>query len=283
MATRGVIENSTLVGFSNINFRDLFYATTQQYSNFWAKIDKNYCYCFELTSPENRIVTVYTERRLHLLTMRSVASWEEVTPEGLLGNAELLGVSLPSRTVFNGDRDSLLELAKKLATLQEGFVAVDYTKKDSDGISFKRLKIKNPSYVAIHHLKNRAGRSLRSLASLVYDCQTDEFLGYFQEFKPFIDSVQKSYDEYRVSIQQEVESLQEFFNQNRTAETRKAFALKVCKSKNAAFLFQLYDGRVKSLSEFLNMLEKTKTRKYLEKYLVEQLKLKDQNIYSVEE
>jgi hypothetical protein len=47
-------------------------------------------------------------------------------------------------------------------------------------------------------------------------------------------------------------------------------------------MFQLYDGKIKSFAELLNSIEKLKTRKYLEKYLVEQLRLKEQNIYSTD-
>jgi T4 RnlA family RNA ligase len=281
MSTRGVIENSGPVGFFAISFRDLFYEVTKKYPNFWSNLSPDFTYCFELTAPENRVVTVYPERDIHLLTMRRVETWQELFYEDLSAQAVKLGVSLPLRTVFNG-KEGLLELARKLATLQEGYVAVDYTDYDVDGISFKRVKVKNPSYVAIHHLKDRAGRSLRSLVSLVYSNEQDEFLNYFKEFKPYIDIVQEAYTKYIKEVETEVVSLQKLFGKERTKENRKEFALSIAKSRNSSYLFMLYEGRVKSLSEFLQNMEKLKTRKCLERYLVEQLKLKDLKIYAEE-
>lgn len=282
MATRGMIENVSKVGFSDMTFKDLFHETVKKYHGFWNKLNPDFCYIFELTTPENRVVTFYTERDIHLLTMRRVGFWVELALPNLMEQSKILGVSIPSITEFSGKED-LLVLIKKLATLQEGYVAVDYTKMDNDGISFKRVKVKNPSYVAIHHLKDRAGRSLRSLASLVYDNNQEEFLGYFPEFKPYIDTVQKKYDEYIQAMGQDVIDNQKWLDMERTGENRKLFAQVALKCKNPSFMFQLYDGKIKSFAELLNSIEKLKTRKYLEKYLVEQLKLKEQNIYSTEE
>ncbi len=282
MATRGVIENTSKVGFSDITFRELFHDTAKKYHGFWDKLNPEFCYIFELTSPENRVVTVYTKRELHLLTMRRVGSWQEMHLPILVEQAKALGVSIPAIIEFNG-RDDILTLAKKLATLQEGYVAIDYTKSDADGISFKRVKIKNPTYVAIHHLKDRAGRSLRSLVSLVYDNQVDEFISLFREFKPYTDIVQKEYNKYVLAIGQDVIDNQKWFDAEKIPENRKAFAMVTSKCRNPSFMFQLYDKRVMSLSDFFKTFEKIKTRKGLEKYLVEQLKLKDQDIYKTDE
>ena len=280
MATRGVIENTSLVGLSNITFQQLYLETLKNYPNFWQNIDKNYTYCFELTSPENRVVTIYHERKLHLLLIRDIATLKEEPLEAMKIWSGKLGTPIPGIVRFD-TKDELLELASKLATLEEGFVAVDISDYDQDGISFKRVKVKNPSYVAIHHLKDRSGRSLRSLVSLVMDNNVDEFIGYFPEFKVYTDKVQVSYDEYLRKIEADVVNLKGFLEKkDKTFEDKKPFALEALKCTNSAFMFELYKGKVKSLSEFFAQMEKAKGHAYLERYLVEKLKLKDIQIYT---
>jgi len=277
MASRAVIENNCKFPFSNLTMKDLFYSITKKYPK-WKNLDKAYNYCFELTAPENKVVTVYNTQELHLLTMREVGTWKELSIDQVKQQSDKIGVNIPNVVLFK-DKDSLIELAKSLATLQEGFVAVDYSTFDEDGISFKRVKVKNPSYVAIQHLKDRAGRSLRSLTSLIIDGNVDEFLGYFPEFKPMIEQVQVSYNEYVLKMENDKIRLMQYFDQERTQENRKLFAIKAGKCINPSFMFALYDYKVKSVFDFFMSLEKNKTRAFLEKYLVEKLKLKDMELY----
>jgi T4 RnlA family RNA ligase len=280
MSTRGVIENTSIVGLSNITFQQLYLETLKSYPNFWQNIDKNYTYCFELTSPENRVVTIYHERKLHLLLVRDIATLKEEPVEALKLWSGKLGIPIPGIVRFD-TKDELLELASKLATLEEGFVAVDISGYDQEGINFKRVKVKNPSYVAIHHLKDRSGRSLRSLVTLVMDNNVDEFIGYFPEFKVYTDKVQVAYDEYLRNIEADVVNLKGFMEKkDKTPEDRKPFALEALKCTNSAYMFQLYLDKVKSISEFFAQTEKAKGRAYLERYLVEKLKLKDIQIYT---
>ena len=280
MATRGVIENASNVGFSNISFKDLFYETLKRYNH--NDFDKSFCYCFELTAPENRVVTMYDERELHLLTMREIGSWAELSLPALKEQSKKLGIDLPMIVDPIYNKDEIISLAKNMATLQEGFVAINYSCRDTDGISFKRIKVKNPSYVAIHHLKDSAGRSLRSLVGLVLDNEQDEFLGYFPEFKPHIDKVKDKFDEYLKTIDEDVKKVVSLFSLEKTKENRKAFAEIAVKTKNSELLFQLYDNKVKDVHDFFNKIESTKGRKHLEKYLVDRMHLKDINLFSEE-
>ena len=278
MSSRSVIENSSNVGLFSITFRDLFYKTAENYPNFLKNVNKAYTYCFELTSPENRVVTIYKKRSLHLLLMREVDTLRELTLSELKQQSELLGVPLPGIVDFSG-KDGLIELAKSLATLEEGFVAVDYSTLDESGLSYNRVKVKNPSYVAVHHLKDRAGRSLRSLVSLVMDGDVSEFTQYFPEFIPFIEKVQVSYDAYIEQLNKDTLEVSEYLKKERNKDNKKEYALKVQSLTNPSYMFQLYAGNVTSVSEFFKSMEKAKSRAYLEKYLVEKLKLKDMDIY----
>lgn len=268
MSTRAVIENNSNVNLSSITFKELFLKAVSQYPK-WSNLDASFAYVFELTALENRVVTVYEKPELHLLMMRRVDSWQELSVGELDYHSEKIGIDLPKCVKFDS-REDLFATAKKLATLQEGYVAIDYTRFDDDGMSYKRVKVKNPAYVAIHHLKDSAGRSSRSLVSLVYDGEPDEFLGYFPEYRAIIQDVQEKYDAFLKSVEEDLEKVKPLLTSD-----RKTFALEAVKSKHSAYLFLYYNGKAKSIREFLAQIEKDKTRKYLEKFLVERLKLKE--------
>jgi len=277
MSTRAAIENSSMVGLSNLTFFQLFQETVKQYPDFWQGVDKNYNYFFELTSPENRVVTLYDDRALHLLMVRKLATLKEEPLWDLKQWAGKLGTPTPRIVQFD-TKDGLMELLGKLASLEEGFVAIDVSGYGADGISFNRVKVKNPSYVAIHHLKDRSGRSLRALVGLVLDNETEEFLSVFPEFKVYTEKIQVAFDEYYSKIDSDVVGLKTLLEKERIPANRKEFALEAVKCTNTGFIFELYNEKVKTISEYFKNVEKMKGRAYLEKYLVKELKLKDVQI-----
>jgi len=100
MTTRGVIGGDCQVGTFPLTFKELFDLTVSQYPRFWGALNElmqshDYCYTFELTSPENRVVTPYTDRALHLLTVRDVgAGFKEIERCGIEVIGEELGVPI---------------------------------------------------------------------------------------------------------------------------------------------------------------------------------------------
>jgi T4 RnlA family RNA ligase len=281
MATRGVIENTSHVGIAEITFKELFNKTTERYPYFWKNLDKKYTYSFELTALENRVVTIYHERKLHLILMREVETLKELNLKDLKSWADKLGVSFPKKVTFQSG-DELLELAKKLATLEEGFVAVIDASYDEDGISFKRVKVKNPAYVAIHHLKDRSGRSLRSFISLIRGEGPNEFLSYFPEFTSHVEKVTEAYNRYIEDANTDVERLKDYLNildADQRKAKKKEFAFLALKCLNSDFMFNMYNGRVKDIQDYFNKIEKEKGSAFLEKSLVDKLKLKDIKLF----
>ena len=111
------------------------------------------CYVFELTLPEHSIVVRHAEPGLTLLGARDLNTLIEMSCEEV---AEANGWQ-PARRfdelVADGQAPTLetvMAAAKKLDPVrQEGFVVVDS--------AWRRLKIKCPSYVALHHLQGNAG------------------------------------------------------------------------------------------------------------------------------
>jgi T4 RnlA family RNA ligase len=276
MSTRGKIENSEKLSFYNLTFRTLFHETVSQYLKFWNNLHEDYTYVFELVSPENRVVTVYEKRELYLLTVRNKKTLCELPLETLQNIANNLEVKLPQIVDFK-TKTELLDLAKSLKVLQEGFVAVDYSVKDiDDTMSYRRVKVKNPAYVAIHHLKDSAGKSSRSIVRLVINNEYEEFLSYFNEFRNFVEDVKIKYETYLKQAQDDEKSIEHLFALDfKNKEDKKQFALAVKVKKESAYFFAKFYRKTKNMEEYYKNIEVEKGSKYIEKMWVDKLKLND--------
>jgi hypothetical protein len=275
MSTRGKIENSEKFSFSDLTFKKMFYETSQKYEHFWDNLNTELTYTFELVGPENRIVTVYPERKLYLLSGRNRNTLEELSFQEIYKQKELLNIETPNKTKFE-TKDNIFELAKKLRTLEEGYVLVDYSKKDIDNISYKRVKVKNPAYVAIHHLKDSAGKSLRSIFRLVSNNDEEEFLTYFPEFKNYVIEIKQKYIDYVKEVKKEEKEIEHLFLQDHTnKEIKKQFALLIKDKKESAYFFSRFYKRNNSYEEHNQKLEKEKGSKFFDKFWVEKLNLRD--------
>lgn len=270
MTTRGTIEGTGQVGFFNMNFRQLFDMTVKQYPRFWENLDNRYCYTFELVSPENKVVRPYDFRALFLIGMRDkMNDFCEVNYNNLEVFADWLGVRIPKRHSFT-DIDGLLKLAAGLKDLDEGFVCVDYSKTING--NFPRIKVKSPAYVAIAHLKESGGRSIRALMQLIWNSEEAEFIAYFPEFKPMIMKIRTAYDEYVKEVSVSVE-----LAKTKKSLSRKDYAGWALSTPNSNLMFQIYDNKVSTFKEFFDGMVKTKGEKIAAKFLINALGLKNMN------
>lgn len=273
MSTRGMIDGGGDVGLCNITFNNLFNLTVKECTgnniyDFFMKLDPSYNFIFELTSPENRVVTQYKERSLHLLTMRSVnEDWAEVAPEKVDDYAVLLGVKRPKVYSFS-DITSLVQMAAELKELDEGYVCVDYSKQVNG--NYLRLKVKNPAYVAVAHLKESSSASMRALMQLIIAGEQEEFISYFPEYKKYIDEIVKKYNEYMSDIEKDI-------NHARTMDKsdRKIYAQWAKTTTCPPLLFQYIDGRINSWNDYMAGILEKKSPKVFAKKMLKTLKIKD--------
>ena len=275
MTTRGVIEGGCQVGTFPLTFRELFYMTTAQYPNFWPKIKEikiegnDYDYTFELTSPENRVVTPYTDRKLHLLTVRNRQDdFKELDPAIVRIIAQGLGVSCPQAHAFT-EISELVRMASNVGQLEEGFVCIDYSQLVNG--SYRRMKVKNPAYLAIAHLKESAACSLRALLQLVIMGEASEFLTYFPEYKTYVEGLQSKWDEYQDKMAQDLLNAAE-----KKTLSRKDYALWVEKNCiNTSAMYQFLDGKIVTVNDWLDSIVKAKGVKNFGKIMMGILKIKD--------
>jgi T4 RnlA family RNA ligase len=274
MATRGTIQGTGEVGFLNVTFRQLFdKIIDENYPKFWKEIEEGFCYIFELVSPESKVVKPYN-RGLYLLGMRDVRDdWKELSYNTVKASSEWLGVMCPEAYPISGISE-IINSVGKLETLDEGYVCVDYSKLDEHG-QHPRLKVKNPAYVAIAHLKESSASSMRALMQLIMTGETDEFLGYFPDFKPSVDKIEERYKAYISGMRADAQSVSSMLEKERTPENRKNYALFVKNLTCPGFMFHLYEGKVDSVEGYYDLLMKDKGAKSTSKKMLSTLKIKD--------
>lgn len=228
------------------------------------EFDQDYTYLWELTSPYNRVVCDYSEEgpigwvidghgnklwedeivdqtgygqdgsRITLIGVRNNKTLEEYTLDRWRGDAHYVVKEFPLQSL-----DQVLEAAKALNPLrQEGFVIVDG--------NFNRIKVKSPSYVAIHHLRD--GSPQRRIMELIKNNEGDEVLAYklLDEFP----HEKRMYEEFCAKLEKIYLHVHDEYDTLKDIETQKDFALKAVKSPYSSCLFALRKGQVKSAKEF---------------------------------
>lgn len=211
--------------------------------------NKSLTFIFELTSPENRIVTRYTETKATLLAVRSNLDGNYIEYDRL---DKFIKYNNPIFSVaksynINNERDVKKYVESRNPT-DEGVVLYDKGTQ-------QRIKLKNTAYVAIHHLRGNEV-TLKSICTLLIKGEMDEYLTYFPEdyetMKPYINKYNKLKDD-----------VWNVYNLFKHIEDQKEFALKVKDLPYCGFLFRLRKGvamddmfNVNQVSQFVNLFER---------------------------
>jgi hypothetical protein len=158
-------------------FRETFESTEMVYPNpNWQTVT----FCFELVSPDNRIVVPYKERKLILHGARNIWTEKEMSVSALRDIVSNWNWPVVKEYSLSSIEQTL-EAAKTLNPVSEdegeGFVVVDD--------HFNRVKIKSPRYVALHHLRDRT--TPRAMVDLWRAGEISELLTYFPEFRADIE------------------------------------------------------------------------------------------------
>lgn len=179
---------------------------------------------FEYTGPENRIVTRYSKSEMVLLSIIGTSGKEHLDTSQT--DLELLlglnfNVRLPKVYTAHNPQQ-IIDMSKELPTLEEGYVV-----RDSNG---KRIKVKNPAYVVVHHMRGNGAPTPKNISSLVIQNEHDEYLSYYPEekdlFFPYIDTWE--------GILIEIHNA---YDANKDIESQKDFALQVKDYPYSAILF----------------------------------------------
>jgi hypothetical protein len=134
------------------------------------------CFMFELCTQENRVVVQHERPRLVIHGARNSDSGLELSLAALEELAVRHRWELVKRFPLASIEDCLAAAAELDALQMEGFVVVDGRQ--------RRVKIKSPRYVALHHLKGEA--TPRRAIELWQTGETSELLNAFPEMAELI-------------------------------------------------------------------------------------------------
>ena len=233
VSTKGSPDAGGQVGDFNFTFADLFWKTLKGYGIDLANFDATLTYVFELTSIYNRVVVQHKETALTFIGLRSnLSEYKEFS----VALNRLPVLPIPAVREFPLTTVSEIETAAfALDPMHnEGFVVVDK--------NFGRIKIKSPSYVMIHHLKDGFGQ--RRIIRLIQLGETSEVLSYFPEYQELFNEISGKIDALIATIEVEYAAIKHLTN-------RKEFALEAVKSKNSGVLFALFLGKATSVRDYI--------------------------------
>jgi hypothetical protein len=191
------------------------------------EIHKDLVIIFEMVSPETRVVTPYKERKVYLLEVRDRISGtfygRELTynwpmPEGAKWR-------YPKMYKFESWKD-IIRSSEDLPAMEEGYIAY---------IDSWRIKIKNPAYLAIAHLRDNGAVTEKRVVRLVWMQDHEEYLLHFPEDR-------KEFDPYIKAYERMLEDIKYTWKDTKDIKDQKQFALaiKYCHAKG--LLFQMRKG-----------------------------------------
>lgn len=250
-ATTGTAEGEGEVNNKlGLTFNSLFMKTIKdKYGIDVNEFNKDYIYVFELTTPYNIVVKPHAESSATLLTMRFRPTLKEVSYETLCEAGEAMGLPVVKAYDLNATNVGvLIRTFEDMPWMDEGYVVVD--------ADHNRFKVKNPAYVAVHHLKSKTGE--HNIMGVVKSNEIEEFAATFPERRDEIFTLKEKYDELVVKLEGAWDELKGSLPKNITKQEQKKFAMKVFEVANkrdvknfATLFFGLKDRKVESVKDFM--------------------------------
>lgn len=220
--------------------------TVTNYSQF-----NNLTMIFELTSPESRVVVPFSETRIFLIGARDRNTGKELISSELDALSLTIGVERPQRYQF-ATMDELVKWVKEQGWTTEGIVLVI----DRDG-SHDRIKIKNPTHLAIAHMRNNGKLSLKRVLAVILANEQSEYLQYFAMDKVYFDFVEQELNLAK-------EDLTNVWNQCKDIENQKEFALKMMPMVKYKFETGILFSAKKTKEDPISLLLKSESDKLVE-------------------
>ena len=264
-ATTGTAEGEGEVNNKmGTTFNELFWNTFDKVSpigrnsfNFF----KEYTFVFELTTPYNIVVKPHGESSITLLTIRDNRTLEEVSRAQLERAGESFGVPVVKAFDLNAkDFGALIRTFEGMPWSEEGYVVVDG--------NFNRVKIKNPAYVAVHHLKSKTAE--HNILTVVKANEIEEFAATFPERREEIFRLKTSYDALIAKLNEAWVELEPRKPKNITATERKNYATAVFEITKkydleafTGLYFSLQTGKVGTIKEYMMGYDDKKLHKML--------------------
>jgi hypothetical protein len=272
VATRSVPEADIVMDNGLFTFRTLFEKATfdtcgKSFDEFVSTLGINWTYCFELTTPYNRIVVDYKNNSITLLSARELSSLEEMNPHDPVNAAfldqDMPGIPRVQAHTYTSISD-LLDWVSSLNPMEHEGVVV----RDSN---FNRIKVKNAAYVAHNKLRDTLGTSERNCLELILLEKDDDVISMLPEeivnnllkIKKNLKFAITMYDyHYNMMLASALYDVQLHTPDVRMPD-KKTFALTLQKFSHlklwSAPYFQRFDGKNSGMREFINQNRKDGT------------------------
>lgn len=223
-------------------FRDAFWQTATALGVEVEALNDDVTYMLELCDVPNRVVVRHERPRLVLHGARWLMTGEELRVSALEYYAQEAGLELVTEYPIGSVDDCLAAAAAIDPIQQEGFVVVD--------AAFRRVKIKSPRYVILHHMKGAA--TPRRAVELWQTGETGELLMHFPEMAGAVTPIQ---DQLNAVAAQAVKD----FYENRARPSRKEFALAIKDRPWAAILFRMLDHEAPTINDAKTIMRRQPT------------------------
>ncbi len=280
IATRSMIGGENRITSNLYSFKDLFNMAIAPLNEdeFYKEISKDWlpnsiCFTFELVSPYHQIVTPYSNTKLYLIGARylgedtdNLKKYQELQFKDVYNSFsdKLKDIILCPKIVSLVDEngkfrgfEEMKALSENLNATDEGFVVVDYSTIDSDSMSFPRTKVKNSSYVALHHLRSSIegedeGMSYHKILNIIFKNEDDEFLAVLPQYKDIFDKIRNKFELFadymnRITLDSKFkEYIKLSKNANTKIENQKAFALYIKDYNYKDIFFAMYNNNIDS-------------------------------------
>jgi len=288
-ATRAVPEADLIMDNGIFTFRTLFEkalkdTTGKTFEEFTNKLNQNITYCFELTTPYNRIVVDYKECRVTLISARSTSLNKEFDLYGMSNAYTWMSKNEAINSQFISDKDKeylksrdIPDDKDMILPVLDDLEGVPYVRTfkynsinelldwvsslnpmESEGVvvmdaDFNRIKIKNANYVAANKMRDNLGASERNCVEVILHEKEDDIIPLLPEeivknllrIKKGLQQAIKDYDNTYAEAKAKADSL--FKDDKRT------FALLITENKEywTAPFFAIFGGKAVNMKDFI--------------------------------
>jgi cytochrome b involved in lipid metabolism len=256
VATRSVSEADLLMDNGLFTFRSLFEKAMEDtckfsFNDLTSYLDKAYTYCFELTTPYNRIVVSYPNNGITLLAARNMKTLQEEDP-ACLGLATVIGVPFVQAHTYT-TMNELVDWVSSLNPAEHEGVVV------RDGC-FNRIKVKNANYVALNKIRDALGTSPRNCLEIILNGKEDDVISFLpQEVANNLLSIK---ERYRKWLEKQEQLYTQILLEASVINTdKKTFAITLNKYGEPfkpAF-FAIFMGKATSVKNFIDVNRKDGT------------------------
>lgn len=177
-------------------------------------------YLFELTAPENRVVTPYTEASMTLLAVRENNTGKYFPTKYVAS----FGMFKHNKAEEGYTIQDIVKKADSLKNLEEGFVGYD-----KHGVP--QVKVKSAAYVKIHYLRSSTSLTKKSVCGVIATGEMEEYLTYYPEDSKYFKDILESWDKH-------LKTLSDVFEKMRGLDSQKDFAIAVKDLKCCGLLFE---------------------------------------------